>query len=150
MRDDRRWYVTAGYFGSGGIEIAGPFSTQMDALTARIGIEKAHPAGTTYSIDSRVPVALPTEPTLGWARLDVTGRDHLGVWETRIGLHDKERYLWQRGREFVAEHVIAFIPSTTVPTEALGKLRERHASRNPCEYVDQFLSAVDSANDGAK
>lgn len=102
------------------------------------------------------PVALPTEPTLGWARVE-NGVRAVGIWSTythRYNLSDQEAvYLINPEREFAVSDVVEFIPGTLVPTSALDALRKAFKGisigslLSPCEVgVRTFLADVDSAN----
>lgn len=113
--------------------------------------------GQHFLLDRPEPaVALPTEPTLGWAsnrhgpKLGAAG--HPGYSPTLR--NDPGHHVRYVGGGFDPHSLIeAFTPATAVPTEALEKLRESVVEWSPItphgHAINDFLAAVDHAN-GAK
>lgn len=94
------------------------------------------------------PVALPTEPTLGWLSTDSMHR-RLGIYETPPEIPDAITDNAAAGY-WEASDVTTFIPATAVPASALDTLRHMHAGgdeygASKCGWVADFLAAVDNA-----
>lgn len=109
--------------------------------------------GNHFLIDRPAPpVALPTEPTLGWATWG--DEQYLGVFVTRgVNLRAVDSEGATGGDR---DTVTAFTPATAVPTEALDELREAQErafdlttddEKNVCRRgaIEIFLDAVDKA-----